>query len=101
MLNTLSFQNFFKDLGASYKALAIGIIGGYIGTIIGLPLPWLLGSLGLNLCVAFTKFDIKFPTKLLNPIFLMIRRPPRSTRKESSAASDVYKRQIVIISFDL
>ncbi|WP_460366179.1 hypothetical protein, partial [Staphylococcus aureus] len=26
-------------------------------------------------------------------IFLMIRRPPRSTRKESSAASDVYKRQ--------
>ena len=25
----------------------------------------------------------------------MIRRPPRSTRKESSAASDVYKRQIV------
>eukprot|EP00826_Nyctotherus_ovalis_P061301 TRINITY_DN8708_c0_g1_i11.p2 TRINITY_DN8708_c0_g1~~TRINITY_DN8708_c0_g1_i11.p2 ORF type:complete len:176 (+),score=42.42 TRINITY_DN8708_c0_g1_i11:26-529(+) len=26
----------------------------------------------------------------------MIRRPPRSTRKESSAASDVYKRQILI-----
>ena len=26
-------------------------------------------------------------------LFLMIRRPPRSTRKESSAASDVYKRQ--------
>ena len=26
-------------------------------------------------------------------VFLMIRRPPRSTRKESSAASDVYKRQ--------
>ncbi|WP_460365997.1 hypothetical protein [Staphylococcus aureus] len=25
--------------------------------------------------------------------FLMIRRPPSSTRKESSAASDVYKRQ--------
>ena len=72
MLNALSFQNFFKDLGTSYKALAIGIIGGYIGTIIGLPLPWLLGSLGLNLCVAFTKFDIKFPTKLLNPIFLMV-----------------------------
>ena len=72
MLNGLSFQNFFKDLGTSYKALFIGITGGYIGTIIGLPLPWLLGSLGLNLCVAFTKFDIKFPTKLLNPIFLMV-----------------------------
>ncbi|WP_460366233.1 hypothetical protein [Staphylococcus aureus] len=28
----------------------------------------------------------------------MIRRPPRSTRKESSAASDVYKRQTVFAS---
>ena len=28
----------------------------------------------------------------------MIRRPPRSTRKESSAASDVYKRQIKKLS---
>ena len=28
----------------------------------------------------------------------MIRRPPRSTRKESSAASDVYKRQIKNLS---
>ena len=27
--------------------------------------------------------------------FLMIRRPPRSTRVRSSAASDVYKRQYV------
>src|SRR5450756_624850 len=27
----------------------------------------------------------------------MIRRPPRSTQSRSSAASDVYKRQIVII----
>ena len=27
--------------------------------------------------------------------FLMIRRPPRSTLDRSSAASDVYKRQIV------
>eukprot|EP00826_Nyctotherus_ovalis_P021157 TRINITY_DN1677_c0_g1_i4.p1 TRINITY_DN1677_c0_g1~~TRINITY_DN1677_c0_g1_i4.p1 ORF type:complete len:119 (-),score=46.91 TRINITY_DN1677_c0_g1_i4:185-520(-) len=26
----------------------------------------------------------------------MIRRPPRSTRKESSAASDVYKRQVEV-----
>ena len=29
----------------------------------------------------------------------MIRRPPRSTRKESSAASDVYKRQSLPIYF--
>ena len=27
--------------------------------------------------------------------FLMIRRPPRSTPKPSSAASDVYKRQVI------
>ncbi|WP_460366241.1 hypothetical protein, partial [Staphylococcus aureus] len=30
--------------------------------------------------------------------FLMIRRPPRSTRKESSAASDVYKRQVLVVA---
>ena len=28
--------------------------------------------------------------------FLMIRRPPRSTLDRSSAASDVYKRQVII-----
>ena len=31
----------------------------------------------------------------------MIRRPPRSTRKESSAASDVYKRQDILLSEEL
>ena len=30
--------------------------------------------------------------------FLMIRRPPRSTLDRSSAASDVYKRQVVSLS---
>ena len=34
---------------------------------------------------------------LLEKIFLMIRRPPRSTRVRSSAASDVYKRQCPFI----
>ena len=29
-------------------------------------------------------------------LFLMIRRPPRSTQSRSSAASDVYKRQLLI-----
>ena len=28
-------------------------------------------------------------------VFLMIRRPPRSTQSRSSAASDVYKRQVM------
>jgi uncharacterized membrane protein AbrB (regulator of aidB expression) len=54
-------KNYFSSIIKSYKALIIGLIGGYLGTIIGLPLPWLLGSLGLNLCFAFTKFQIEFP----------------------------------------
>ena len=32
---------------------------------------------------------------LLFFFFLMIRRPPRSTQSRSSAASDVYKRQVI------
>ena len=31
--------------------------------------------------------------------FLMIRRPPRSTQSRSSAASDVYKRQLLEVAF--
>ena len=31
----------------------------------------------------------------------MIRRPPRSTQSRSSAASDVYKRQLVVSQFTL
>ena len=31
---------------------------------------------------------------LVSVLFLMIRRPPRSTLDRSSAASDVYKRQV-------
>ena len=38
------------------------------------------------MCAAFP-LDIFF-------LFLMIRRPPRSTQGRSSAASDVYKRQV-------
>ena len=36
---------------------------------------------------------ISYAVFCLKKIFLMIRRPPRSTPKPSSAASDVYKRQ--------
>ena len=66
------FKQLLNELSISYKALIIGVIGGYIGTLIGLPLPWLLGALGLNLCIAFTNFKIEFSTKLLNPVFLMV-----------------------------
>ena len=33
--------------------------------------------------------------------FLMIRRPPRSTLDRSSAASDVYKRQLGVLGLDV
>ena len=36
------------------------------------------------------------PQKLTLVFFLMIRRPPRSTLDRSSAASDVYKRQVTL-----
>ena len=68
----LQIKNYFKTIIKSYKAIFIGIVGGYLGAVIGLPLPWLLGSLGLNLLFAFTSVKIEFPTKLLNPIFLII-----------------------------
>ena len=68
----LHIKNYFITIIKSYKAIFIGIIGGYLGTVIGLPLPWLLGSLGLNLLFAFTSVKIEFPTKLLNPVFLII-----------------------------
>jgi membrane AbrB-like protein len=71
-INYTTIKNYFSSIIKSYKAIIIGLIGGYLGTVIGLPLPWLLGSLSLNLCFAFTKFKIKFPTKLLNPVFLIV-----------------------------
>ena len=67
-----NIKEYFLALIGSYRALFIGLIGGYLGTLINLPLPWLLGSLGLNLCFAFTNYKIIFPTKLLNPIFLIV-----------------------------
>ena len=71
-INYATITNYFASIIKSYKAIFIGLIGGYLGTVIGLPLPWLLGSLSLNLCFAFTNSKIEFPTKLLNPIFLII-----------------------------
>ena len=40
------------------------------------------------------KYKKKKKKKFFYFFFLMIRRPPRSTPKPSSAASDVYKRQL-------
>ena len=61
----IPFKKLLNELNVSYKALIIGVIGGYIGTLIGLPLPWLLGALGLNLCIAFTNFKIEFSAILI------------------------------------
>ena len=49
---------------------------------------WGIGALTVY---AFSTENWSRPSEEVN--FLMIRRPPRSTRVRSSAASDVYKRQ--------
>ena len=67
---TKNIKEYFLALIGSYRALFIGLIGGYLGTLINLPLPWLLGSLGLNLCFAFTNYKIIFPTKLFTTVGL-------------------------------
>ena len=48
-------------------------------------------SLVVLLCLLYLRSSC-----LLFFFFLMIRRPPRSTLDRSSAASDVYKRQVLI-----
>ena len=53
---------------------------------------FIIESLSVMIQVGFFKITKKLFHKGKR-IFLMIRRPPRSTRNESSAASDVYKRQ--------
>ena len=61
--------------------------------------------------IELSLIHISEPTRLLaisyavfclkKKIFLMIRRPPRSTLSHSSAASDVYKRQLVAVGVTL
>ena len=64
-----NIKEYILALVGSYKALFIGLVGGYLGTLVNLPLPWLLGSLGLNLCFAFTNFKIVFPLPVGSTIF--------------------------------
>ena len=37
-----NIKEYILALVGSYKALFIGLVGGYLGTLINLPLPWLL-----------------------------------------------------------
>src|SRR5678815_3101428 len=46
------------------------------------------------LSISYAVFCLKKKKKYFFFFFLMIRRPPRSTLDRSSAASDVYKRQL-------
>src|SRR5678815_1913352 len=49
------------------------------------------------LSISYAVFCLKKKKKNFFFFFLMIRRPPRSTLDRSSAASDVYKRQVYIL----
>ena len=104
-----------KNFGLIGAAFGIGfVLGPFIGGILGeinFRLPFFFSaalSLGtFLLCYVFLTESLeeknkrKFKFTDLNPFisifkaFLMIRRPPRSTQSRSSAASDVYKRQII------
>src|SRR5674536_392128 len=49
------------------------------------------------MCIIDSKYttqELKDPVKVEAVLFLIIRRTPRSTLSSSSAASDVYKRQL-------
>ena len=63
-------KEYYLAFKRSFKSIIIGIIGGFIGTLINLPLPWLLGALLLNLLVSFSSykvtFDKNFLTRALN-----------------------------------
>jgi len=56
-------KNYYLAMKRSYKSILIGILGGYLATLINLPLPWLLGALLLNLVVSFTSYKITFDKK--------------------------------------
>ena len=58
-------KNYYLAMKRSYKSILIGIVGGYLATLINLPLPWLLGALLLNLVVSFTSYKITFDKKLI------------------------------------
>ena len=63
---------YFEAIKKSYKSIIIGAIGGYLATLIHLPLPWLLGALLLNLFISLTKYKITFDKKIFLPVLLII-----------------------------
>ena len=63
---------YYEAIKKSYKSILIGAVGGYLGTLINLPLPWLLGALLLNLFISLTKYKITFDKKIFLPVLLII-----------------------------
>ena len=63
---------YYLALKKSYKSIIIGIIGGYIASLLNLPLPWLLGALLLNLLASFGSYKITFDKKIFLPVLLII-----------------------------
>ena len=63
---------YYLALKKSYKSIIIGIIGGYIASLLNIPLPWLLGALLLNLLVSFSSYKISFDKKIFLPVLLII-----------------------------
>eukprot|EP00831_Metopus_contortus_P004723 TRINITY_DN11753_c0_g2_i1.p4 TRINITY_DN11753_c0_g2~~TRINITY_DN11753_c0_g2_i1.p4 ORF type:complete len:113 (+),score=15.16 TRINITY_DN11753_c0_g2_i1:22-360(+) len=54
---------------------------------------------GVHACICFVVWCLHL--FVIYFFFLMIRRPPRSTQGVSSAASDVYKRQVFPVGTEL
>ena len=65
-------KEYYLAFKRSFKSIIIGIIGGFIGTLINLPLPWLLGALLLNLLVSFSSYKVTFDKKIFLPVLLII-----------------------------
>ena len=65
-------KEYYLAFKRSFKSIIIGIIGGFIGTLVNLPLPWLLGALLLNLLVSFSSYKVTFDKKIFLPVLLII-----------------------------
>ena len=65
-------KEYYLAFKRSFKSIIIGIIGGFIGTLINLPLPWLLGALLLNLLVSFSSYKVTFDKKIFLPVLLTV-----------------------------
>ena len=96
-LIAVKIAQYFTDQGLIEVIAGISAISGHIWPI------WLRGKGGKAVATGlgmFLALSWKVGLSSLG-IFLMIRRPPRSTLVSSSAASDVYKRQYLIQSQQL